>query len=255
MITLDAFDGLDGVRHGFFTRNGGVSDGLYASLNCGYGSGDDPVAVTENRARIAARVGVSPERLVTVYQIHSPMVVTVERPWTPDQAPEADAMVTRQPDLALGILTADCVPVLLADAEAGVIGAAHAGWKGARGGVLAATVEAMTALGAAPARIVAGIGPCIAQRSYEVGPDFPVQFTATIPSDGDFFLPSPRPGHFMFDLSGLVERRLTALGVARVERCANDTRSEEDRFFSYRRSTLNHEPVYGRGLSVIALGR
>ncbi len=253
MITLGALNDLNGIRHGFFTRENGVSTGLYASLNCGYGSGDDPAAVTENRARAMRRLDLAPERLTTLYQVHSPTVVVVDQPHLPHQAPEADAMVTVQPNLALGILTADCTPVLLADPKAGVIGAAHAGWKGAKAGVIAATVNAMTALGARPQRIVAAIGPCIAQRSYEVGPDFPGHFTAERPDDTDFFAPSRRSGHFLFDLPGLVTRRLGECGVEALQRCPNDTRAEESRFFSYRRATLQGEACYGRGLSVIVL--
>lgn len=252
MITLDPLDDLPGIRHGFFTREGGVSEGLYASLNCGFGSGDQPARVAENRARIAGRLAVRTEHLVTVYQIHSPDVVVAERPWRPEEAPQADAMVTDRPGLALGILTADCVPVLFADPAAGVVGAAHAGWKGARDGVVAGTVAAMVKLGAKPERMVAAVGPCIAQSSYEVGPEFPGQFEA---GDADFFTPSTtRPGHFLFDIGGLVERRLTDQGIGVVQRCAHDTAAEEERFFSYRRATLRGEPVYGRGLSVIVLG-
>ncbi|MEI6558876.1 MAG: peptidoglycan editing factor PgeF [Rhodospirillaceae bacterium] len=250
MITLDALDDLSGLRHGFFTREGGVSEGHYASLNCGFGSGDEPARVAENRARIAARLAVPAGHLVTVYQIHSPTVVVADQPWRPDRAPEADAMVTNRPGLALGILTADCVPVLFADPASGVIGAAHAGWKGACGGVVAATVAAMVTLGARPARMVAAVGPCIAQRSYEVGPEFPGQFA---PADADFFTPAARPGHYLFDIGALVERRLADQGIGVIQRCSNDTAAEEQHFFSYRRATLRGEPVYGRGLSVIVL--
>ncbi|MEI6985161.1 MAG: peptidoglycan editing factor PgeF [Rhodospirillaceae bacterium] len=254
MIILGALSDIDGIRHGFFTRANGVSDGLYASLNCGFGSNDDPVLVAENRRRVAVRMAVAPERLVTLHQIHSPTVVVVGAQWHPGEVPEADAMVTDRPGLALGILTADCVPVLMADQTAGVIGAAHAGWKGARDGVLEATVLAMTRLGASPCRMVAAIGPSIAQRSYEVGPDFPANFTANGQGAAEFFLPSVKPGHFMFDLPGLVERRLGGCGVAVIQRCANDTQAEEERFFSYRRATLRGEPSYGRSISVIVLG-
>ena len=250
MLTLDALDDLPGLRHGFFTREGGVSEGHYASLNCGFGSGDEPARVAENRARIAGRLKVPAERLVTVYQIHSPEVVVADEPWRPGDAPQADALVTDRPGLALGILTADCVPVLFADPAAGIIGAAHAGWKGARGGVLASTVAAMSRLGARPERMVAAIGPCIAQDSYEVGPEFPGQFEG---DEAAFFKPSARPGHFLFDLGGLVEKRLADEGIGVVSRCAADTAAEEERFFSYRRATLRGEPVYGRGLSVIVL--
>ncbi len=253
MITLDALDALPGIRHGFFTRTGGVSQGLYDSLNCGFGSGDDPAAVAENRARIARRLDLAPERLVTLYQVHSPTVMVVEEPWRHDRAPEADALVTARAGVALGILTADCTPILFADAEAGVVGAAHAGWKGAQTGVVAATVQAMTGLGARPERIVAAIGPCIAQKSYEVGPEFPAPFLAQRPDDARFFVPSPRAGHFLFDLPGLVRHRLAACGVGRIDHTGNDTAAEEYLFFSYRRATLRGEKIYGRGLSVISL--
>jgi YfiH family protein len=253
VITLGALNDLNGLRHGFFTRAGGVSEGIFASLNCGYGGGDAEANVSANRARAMARLGGTVERLVTLRQVHSPTVVTVREPWAPAAAPEADALVTAVPGLALGILTADCVPVLFADAKAGVIGAAHAGWKGAQAGVIANTVRAMVALGAKPSRMVAAIGPCIAQRSYEVGPEFPAPFLAADPMDQDFFAPSIRSGHFRFDLSGLVERRIGAAGVGLVQRCPHDTCTEEDRFFSYRRATLRGETGYGRGLSVILL--
>jgi YfiH family protein len=254
VITSGALDDISAVRHGFMTRAGGVSSGIYGSLNCGLGSSDDPVNVVENRRRCAARFDLEADRLVTLYQVHSPDVVTVERPWAPGEAtPKADAMVTATPGIALGILTADCVPVLLADREAKVIGGAHAGWKGARGGVLKATVAAMVALGARPERIAAAIGPCIAQRSYEVGPEFPGPFLAESPDNADFFAPSRRAGHHMFDIGGYVARRLGDCGVELLQRSPNDTVAEEQRFFSYRRATLRGEKDYGRGLSVIVL--
>ncbi len=243
---------MRGVRHAFFTREGGVSDGLYASRNCGLGSGDDSDRVRRNRARCADDLGLPADRLLTVYQVHSPDVAVVERPFegTP---PRADALVTATPGLALGVLSADCAPVLFADAEAGVIGAAHAGWKGAVGGVLENTVAAMVRLGARRGSIRAALGPCIAQASYEVGPEFPERLTGRDPADADLFAPSSREGHFMFDLGGYVVRRLKAAGVAEVAVAAHDTCAEDDRFFSYRRATLRGEPDYGRGLSAIAL--
>ena len=253
MITLGALNEITHIRHAFFTRAGGVSTGLYASLNVGFGSGDAPAAVAENRARAAARLDLKPDRLVTCYQVHSPTCVTVTEPWTQENAPKADAMVTKVPGLALGILTADCAPVLFADAKAKVIGAAHAGWKGAKGGVLEATINAMVELGAKPSRIVAAIGPCIAQRSYEVGPEFPAPFFEEDPRNRDYFAPARKPEHFLFDLPGYVTRRLGDAGVEVVQRCPNDTVVEEDRFFSYRRSCLRGEPDYGRGLSAIVL--
>ena len=253
MITLGALNDLSGIRHAFFTREGGVSTGLYASLNCGLGSGDDPAAVAENRARAAERMGVRAERLITCYQIHSATCLVVDKPWGPDERPQADAMVTRTAGLALGILTADCAPVLFADQQAGVIGAAHAGWKGARGGVVEATVTRMIELGAKLDRIVAAVGPCIAMRSYEVGPEFPTPILEEDERTKDFFAPARREGHFLFDLAGYVSHRLAKAGVEVVARCPNDTLAEEARFFSYRRSCLRGEPDYGRGLSAIAL--
>jgi len=253
LITLGALNDITGLRHGYFTRVGGVSTGLYASLNCSFGSKDDPAAVRQNRARAMARLELAPERLVTLAQVHSARAVTVESPWAAEQAPEADALVTNIPGIALGILTADCIPVLFADTKARVIGAAHAGWRGALGGVIEATVRAMVALGAKPSRMVAALGPCIAQRSYEVGPDFPRPFLAEAESNQDFFAPSRTPGHFMFDLAGYAARKIGACDVSMIQRCPNDTYAEEDRFFSYRRSQLRHEADYGRGLSTIAL--
>lgn len=252
MITLDLLADRR-IAHGFLTREGGVSQGLYASLNCGFGSGDDRAAVAENRARAAARLGVDADRLVTVHQVHSPTVATVTRPWAPEAAPRADAMVTTVPGIALAILTADCAPVLLADTEAGVIGAAHAGWKGARAGVVDATIDAMVSLGAEPERIVAAVGPRIQQASYEVGPEFPAPFLDEDPAHADLFRPSPRPGHHLFDLGGYVAHRLALKGVPRWALSALNTLGDEARFFSYRRACLRGEGDYGRGLSAIVL--
>jgi YfiH family protein len=254
VIISDALNDIPAIRHGFMTRAGGVSTGIYGSLNCGLGSNDDPANVAENRRRCAARFDLTADRLVTLYQVHSPDVVTVDRPWAHggDQ-PRADAMVTATPGIALGILTADCVPVLLVDAEARVIGGAHAGWKGAKGGVIDATIAAMVALGARPDRIVAAIGPCIAQDSYEVGPEFPERFLDEDEANAGFFVPARRAGHSMFDIGGYVERRLELSGVGTIRRSPNDTVTEEDSFFSYRRATLRGEKDYGRGISVIML--
>lgn len=252
MITLDILQSVSGVGHGFFTRQGGVSEGIYASLNCGPGSNDDPERVRENRRRAMSALGLPAEALVTLYQHHSPTVVTVEGPWQ-DGPPKADAMVTRERGLALGILTADCVPVLFADGEAGVIGAAHAGWKGAIGGVAEATIGAMEALGARRGSLRCAIGPAIEQASYEVGPEFPERFLEQDPANRAFFSPSSRDGHFQFDLKGYVASRLAAAGVEALEISPADTRSEEERFFSYRRATLAGEPDYGRDLSAIFL--
>jgi polyphenol oxidase len=253
LIISDALAG-DGIRHAFFTRDGGVSEGIFASLNCGLGSGDDKDKVLENRRRAAAALDRATDELVTCYQVHSPQVAIVDRPWRREDRPRADAMVTRMAGIALGILTADCVPVLFADAEARIIGAAHAGWRGAVSGVLEATVTAMTNLGAAPKRIAATIGPCIAQPSYEVGPEFPAPFLAEDAANAAFFVAAARAGHFLFDLPGYVARRLGRLGLKRIARTGGDTAAEPDRFFSYRRSCLEKEPDYGREISAITLG-
>ena len=252
MITLARLD--DGrVKHAFFTRRGGVSSGSFQSLNCGFGAGDGPDSVTRNREIAMARLGLPADRLATCYQIHSARVVTVESPWPRGAAPRADGMVTRVPDIALGILTADCAPILFHDPVAGVIGAAHGGWRGAFAGIVEATVEQMEALGSVRSRIRAGIGPCIAQNSYEVGPEFPRQFLAEEAASTCYFAPAARPGHFMFDLPGYIEHRLARAGIAIVERSGHDTVAEDDRFFSYRRACLRGEPAYGRGLSAIVL--
>lgn len=255
MITLSALNELNRIRHGFMTREGGVSGGVYASLNCGAGSQDDPAAVTENRTRAMALLDLPPTALVTVYQAHTPEVAVVEAPWAPGSPPTADAMVTRRPGLALGILTADCAPVLLADGKAGVIAAAHAGWRGALAGVLDNTVARMVDLGARTGNIVAAVGPCIGQRSYEVGPEFPAPFMAEDEANADFFAPAPRAGRYLFDLPGYVSRRLARQGVHEVTRVPADTCRDEQRFFSYRRATLRQEPDYGRQLSAIVLER
>ncbi|MDO8605556.1 MAG: peptidoglycan editing factor PgeF [Phaeospirillum sp.] len=255
MISLSALNDFTRIRHGFFTREGGVSQGIHASLNCGPGSKDDPAAVRENRTRAMAMLDLPVESLVTLYQAHTADVVVVTEPWPAGQPPTGDAMVTNRPGIALGILTADCTPVLLADAKAGVVAAAHAGWKGAVGGVLENTVKAMVALGAKPANIVAATGPCIGHRSYEVGPDFPTPFLAEDAANADFFAPSSRPGHALFDLPGYLSRKLARLGLVEVTRVPADTCRDEQRFFSFRRATLRGEPDYGRQLSAIFLDR
>lgn len=255
MITLSALNEVNHIRHAFFTREGGVSQGIYASLNCGPGSSDAPEAVAENRARAMSMLDLPAQALITVHQSHTADVVEVTAPWADGQRPVADAMVTTCPGLALGILTADCAPVLLADRRAGVIGAAHAGWKGAVGGVLDSTVDKMVALGAKRSSIVAAIGPCIGQRSYEVGLEFPAPFLAEEPRNADFFAPTAKDGRFLFDLPGYVSRRLSRLGVENVTRVPADTCRDESRFFSYRRTTLRGEADYGRQMSVIVLER
>ena len=242
---------LDGVPHGFLGRRGGVSEGVCAGLNVGHGSGDDPARIAENR-RLALEAVAPGAQLTTVYQIHSPEVALVADPWPDDARPQADAMVTNRPGVALGILTADCTPVLLADQEAGVVGAAHAGWKGAFGGVLEATVARMEELGADRSRIVAAVGPTIGRKSYEVDQEFFERFLAA-DDDNDLFFTDGRPGHYQFDLEGYVLARLARSGVKRIEALGLDTYSDECRFYSYRRATHRGEPSYGRQISIIAL--
>ncbi len=242
---------LIGVPHGFLGRKGGVSKGVYAGLNVGLGSDDTRRAIHENRRRALA--AVAPDaRLVTVHQVHSPDAVQAVEPWPDDARPQADAIVTDRPGLALGILTADCAPVLLADAKAGVIGAAHAGWKGAFGGVLESVLAAMEALGADRANVVAAIGPAIARKSYEVDDAFHRRFAQADPQYDRFFTPG-REGHHQFDLEGFVAARLAVAGVKRVEALGLDTYSDPDLFFSYRRATHRGEPTYGRQIALIAL--
>lgn len=239
---------LGALPHGFFTRAGGVSEGIYESLNGGPGSGDAPAAVAENRARIAAHLGAA--ALVSVAQVHGARVVEATGPWE-GARPEADALVTRRPGLAIGVLTADCAPVLLADAQAGVAGAAHAGWKGARAGVLEAALEAMERLGAARARIAASVGPTISQPAYEVGPDFVARFLDDDPDSARFFA-AGRGDRAQFDLPGYVLARLRAAGVA-ADWTGHCTYREPARFYSYRRATHRSEPDYGRLVAAIAL--
>jgi hypothetical protein len=242
------------VRHGFFTREGGVSEGIFASLNCGYGSGDDADKIAENRGRVAAALDVAPAALVTSFQVHGTEVSVVDAPWPREAAPKADAMASATPGVALGILTADCAAVLLADPQARVIGAAHAGWRGALNGVVESAVAAMERLGADRVRIRAAIGPCIGRASYEVGPEFPAPFLARDPGSAALFAPAKREGHFRFDLSAYVGRTLREAGIANVVRMNADT-CADPRFFSYRRATLAGEKSYGRALSVIALSQ
>ncbi len=242
-----------GIRHAFFTRAGGVSTGVYASLNAGVGSNDDPTLVAENRARMAAALGVGPGDLLSVYQIHSPDVVVAEAAWPADARPRADAIVTRVPGLAVAASTADCGPVLLADPEARVVAAAHAGWRGALSGVTDATIVAMERLGADRARIVAAIGPMIRQPNYEVGPDLMGRFLADDPANERFFRPSGRADHALFDLAGYVAARLARAGLAAVEDLGLCTYADPDRFYSYRRMTHLGESDYGRHLNAIGL--
>lgn len=239
------------ARHGFFTRQGGISTGPYASLNCALSGQDDPGAVRENRALAARALGAEPEHLVGLHQIHSAIAVTVARAWAVGEGPSADAMVTDRPGLALGIITADCAPVLFADSTAGVIGAAHAGWRGALGGVLEATVDAMVALGAR--QIQAAIGPCIGQASYEVGADLRDAVLARAPADAAFFAPGERDGHWQFDLPGYCVGRLRAAGLGDIAMIAADTCARAEEFFSHRRRTRAGGGAIGHQISVIAL--
>lgn len=244
---------LPGLRHAFFTREGGVSEGVYGSLNGGVGSRDAPECVAQNRARMAARIGVSPERLLVPFQIHSADAATVSAPWAPDERPRCDGLVTREAALALGVTGADCGMLLFADVKAGVIGACHAGWKGALTGMIEATVAAMTAQGARRADIHSALGPAIGAGSYEVGPEFSDRFVAEDAGYARFFTPSPRAGHSHFDLQGFIAMRVAQLDVASFERLGLDTYADETRCFSYRRSVHRQEPDYGRLVSAIAL--
>jgi len=244
---------LTGIRHAFFTRAGGVSDGCYASLNGGIGSRDAASNVSQNRVRMAASLGVEPSRFLTAYQVHSPNVVVAETPWTNETRPHADAIVTRMRALAIGVTTADCGPVLFADPQARVIAAAHAGWRGALTGVIEATVAAMERLGAARGQIRAAVGPMIRQSNYEVGPDLIARFAAQDPASNRFFSPAGRDGHAMFDLGGYVAARLERAGVGHVEDLGLCTYADPARFFSYRRATHRAEPDYGRHVNAIAL--
>lgn len=253
MLQARSLTAIPMIRHAFFTRAGGVSQGVYASLNAGVGSRDDPELVEENRARMAAALGVAPDRLLSVYQVHSPDVVVAEEAWPASARPRADAIVTRQPGLAIAASTADCGPVLFADPEAGVIGAAHAGWRGALAGVTDATIAAMERLGAKRARITAAIGPLIRQPNYEVGLEVAAQFHAERADNERFFVPSQNPGRVMFDLAGYIARRLERAGLTRIEDIRICTYAEAEKFYSYRRMTHLGEPDYGRHLNAIAL--
>ncbi|WP_454885574.1 peptidoglycan editing factor PgeF [Sphingomonas oryzagri] len=243
-------DALAGVPHGFLGRRGGVSTGIHAGLNVGLGSDDDREAVHENRRRAVAAVKPG-ARLATVHQVHSAIAVVAEA-FPDDARPHADALVTDRPNLLLGVLAADCVPILFADVEAGVVGAAHSGWKGAVGGVSLATIEAMERLGADRSRIAAAIGPCIGRASYEVDDGFLARFVADDPENERFFL-AGRPGHHQFDIEAYVVARIAAAGVRRIEALGLDTYPAENRFFSYRRATHRGEPGYGRQISLIGL--
>ncbi|TXN23117.1 peptidoglycan editing factor PgeF [Methylobacterium sp. WL9] len=241
------------VRHAFFTRQGGVSEGLYASLNGGIGSRDEPASVVENRERMCAQLALPASALVSLYQVHSNRVVTVEAPFPLDARPQADAMVTRVPGLALGIATADCGPILFADPENRVVGAAHAGWKGALTGVITNTVAAMEDLGAERGRIVSVLGPTIAQAAYEVDEEFLARFRSEAPGSERFFAEGERAGHARFDLPGFILSRLHEAGIGEAAVLGLCTYADELRFYSYRRATHRGEADYGRLISAIAL--
>nr|WP_277923230.1 MULTISPECIES: peptidoglycan editing factor PgeF [unclassified Sphingomonas] len=243
---------MEGVAHGFLGREGGVSTGVHAGLNVGLGSDDDAAAIAENRVRATDAV-LPGAALVTLFQVHSGDCITVTAPFADDQRARADALVTDRPGLALGILTADCAPVLFADVAAGVVGAAHAGWKGAIGGVTDSTIAAMEALGARRDRITAAIGPCIARASYEVDDAFARRFEQDDPANERFFAPA-RAGHHQFDLESYVVHRLAAAGLTRIAALGLDTYADETRFYSYRRATHRGEPGYGRQIALIGLG-
>lgn len=244
---------LPSIEHGFFARDGGVSTGIYATLNGGLGSRDTAENVRENRTRMAAALGIAPDYLVTPYQIHSPEVVVAEVPWTRETAPRADALVTRVPGLAVGVTTADCGPVLFAEPDAGVVGAAHAGWKGALTGILEATLVAMERLGAKRASITAALGPMIRQPNYEVGPEFVQRFISADVRNERFLAPSARDGHALFDLAGYIRARLAHAGLTRVDDLGVCTYADPARFFSYRRTTHRADPDYGRHVNAIVL--
>lgn len=246
---------LEGLNHGFFTRQGGVSSGIYNSLNIGLGSDDDRDSVLENRRRVAAEMKVDAANLLAPYQIHSPDVIAVATPWQDGMDRKADALVTSTPGLAIGISTADCGPILFADPKARVVGAAHSGWKGAVTGVLQNTVSAMVDLGASPSGITAVLGPAISQSAYEVGPEFQQRFLEANPANEIYFVPSEKAGHFMFDLPAYIGDTLHGLGLAKVANMGLCTYADEDRFYSYRRTTHRGEPDYGRQISAIVLTR
>ncbi|WJR79623.1 peptidoglycan editing factor PgeF [Bradyrhizobium sp. NP1] len=251
MLNSPLLAAIPGLRHGFFTRDGGVSEGVYATLNGGLGSNDETARVVENRRRMAGRMGVAPERLLGVHQVHSPDAVIATGPWDGAARPKADAIVTRESGLAIGVTAADCGPILFVDPNARVIGAAHAGWKGALTGVIESTIAAMEKLGADRSGTVVAIGPLIRQTSYEVGGEFVERFIAADAGNASFFIPGEREGHAMFDLAGFIRMRLENAGVLVIDDIGIDTYADE-RFFSYRRSVHRKEPDYGRHVHAIA---
>lgn len=253
-IEAESLRRLPGIIHGFFTRQGGVSDGLYASLNCGLGSSDERARVEANRKRVGARLGVSAERIATVWQHHSADVAVLDAAPPAGTLIKADAVATRQKGLAAAVLTADCAPVLFADPRAGVVAAAHAGWRGALSGILEATLDAMQRLGAAPETIYAAIGPAISQAAYEVGEDFRQNVLKADPDNARFFATPAEGAKPHFDLTGFVKRRLEAAGLSQIEAINLCTYENESLFYSYRRSQRRKEPDYGRQISAILLG-
>jgi hypothetical protein len=252
MLASSLLSAIPGLRHAFFTRDGGVSDGVYAGLNGGLGSSDDPTRVAENRRRMAESLGVAPTHLLSVHQIHSPDTIVATAPWNGAARPKADALVTRDEGLAISVTTADCGPILFVDPRARVIGAAHAGWKGALAGILESTIDAMERLGADRSGMVAAIGPLIRQPSYEVGNEFVERFLEADAENAIFFLPGERDGHAMFDLAGFIRMRLENAGVLMIDDLGIDTYSDE-RFYSYRRSVHRNEKDYGRHVHAIVL--
>jgi YfiH family protein len=252
MITSKAL-ASPAIEHGFFTREGGHSSGLFSSLNCGLGSGDDKEIVRRNRSVVAERLGVGEPSLLSAHQVHSAEALNVTKPWDAPDRPKVDALVTATPGIAIGILTADCGPILFADTKAGVIAAAHAGWKGALTGITAATLVAMEKLGASRANTAAVIGPMISKEAYEVGPEFPERFIEQDKAHSKYFTPSSRQRHAMFDLPAYLADRLRREGVAEVVNLGVCTFNDEQRFFSYRRTTHRQERDYGRQISAIVL--
>jgi polyphenol oxidase len=253
MLTFPSLSALPNIKHAFFTRQGGVSEGVYASLNGGLGSRDERARVLENRARMAAALGIAHDRFATLYQVHSPDVVIVGADWDQTARPKADALVTRQMSLAIAVSTADCGPVLFADAKEGVIGAAHAGWKGALAGVIESTVAAMQKLGARRTDITAALGPMISQANYEVGAEFVARFIEADENNACFFQPSPLRDQALFDLPGYIAARCRAAGIGEFEDIRRCTYADENLFYSYRRTTHRQESDYGRHLAAIAL--
>lgn len=252
-VLCDSLSQIPNIGHGFFTREGGVSEGAFASLNCGFGSGDLNTSVAQNRAFVARALGITANKLCTAYQTHSAETIAVTEPWPHDKAPQADALVTNVPGIAIGVLTADCLPILLTDGKKGVIAAVHAGWKGALSGVIESGLRAMEELGARAGDTVACVGPGIEQCSYEVGAEFRDTFLKDTTQNEIYFEPSSREEHFMFDLKAYAKSRLEALGLASINMLAHDTCLEENRFFSYRRACQRGESVYGRQISAIVL--